>query len=113
MLCGIAVSRLSLFVATAANTLAISTTRYTAPIPKSMKVIDTRQELNNMAGEYPLGYLDERNGGYYLVNFDHSTLAVTSDSLCEELDAVSEEAERYLEFTQRVVMSEQSCCALK
>ncbi|KAJ5944251.1 hypothetical protein N7516_004419 [Penicillium verrucosum] len=74
----------------------MSTTRYTAPVSESMPILETRQQLNDMAMQFPLGTLDDRNGGYYLLDHDATILAVASDSLCEELDAAMEAAERYL-----------------
>ncbi|OQD71183.1 hypothetical protein PENPOL_c001G00221 [Penicillium polonicum] len=73
----------------------MSTTRYTVPIPESMLILETRQLLNDMAMQFPLGTVDDRNGGYYLLDHDATVLAVASDSLCEELDASMEAAKRY------------------
>jgi hypothetical protein len=86
---------LLLFATTITSTFAMSTTRYTVPIPESLKIIETRQELNDMATEYSSGYLVDRNGGYYLVDGDESVVGITSDSLCEELDTLTAEALRY------------------
>ncbi|EAW21098.1 uncharacterized protein NFIA_062590 [Aspergillus fischeri NRRL 181] len=72
----------------------MATTRYTEPIPEGIPVLETRKQLNDMADQYPMGTLDDRNGGYYLLDHDGAVLAVTSDSLCEELDASMEEARR-------------------
>ncbi|KAJ5616028.1 hypothetical protein N7537_001142 [Penicillium hordei] len=73
----------------------MSTTRYTVPVPEFMPILETRQELNDMAMQFPLGTVDDRNGGYYLLDHDATVLAVASDSLCEELDASMEAAKRY------------------
>ncbi|KAJ5783967.1 uncharacterized protein N7518_009644 [Penicillium psychrosexuale] len=73
----------------------MSTTRYTVPIHESIQILETREQLNNMAMQYPLGTMDDRNGGYYLLDHDDTVLAIASDPLCEELDAAIEEAERY------------------
>ncbi|OQE94791.1 hypothetical protein PENNAL_c0003G07064 [Penicillium nalgiovense] len=73
----------------------MSTTRYTVPIHESTQTLETRKQLNDMAMQYPLGTLDERNGGYYLLDHDNTVLAIASDSLCEELDASMEAAKRY------------------
>jgi hypothetical protein len=35
---------------TIANTFAMSTTRYNIPIPESLTILETRQELNDMEG---------------------------------------------------------------
>jgi hypothetical protein len=75
--------------------LAMTTTRYTVPIPDETLVLETRKQLNDMADQYPMGTLDDRNGGYYLLDHDGTVLAVASDSLCEELDTSMEEARRY------------------
>jgi hypothetical protein len=77
-----------------ASTLAMATTRYTEPVPEGIPVLETRKQLNDMADQYPMGTLDDRNGGYYLLDHDGTILAVTSDSLCEELDASMEAARR-------------------
>lgn len=68
------------------TSLAMSTTRYTVPIAESTKVLNTRDQLNDMALQYPLGTLDDRGGGYYLLDHDATILAVASDPLCDELD---------------------------
>ncbi|KAJ5208797.1 hypothetical protein N7449_003176 [Penicillium cf. viridicatum] len=73
----------------------MSTTRHTVPVPESIPILETRQQLNDMAMQFPLGTLDDRNGGYYLLDYDATVLAVASDSLCEELDASMEAAKRY------------------
>lgn len=73
----------------------MSTTRYTVPVPEWTPILETRQELNDMAMQYPLGTVDDRNGGYYLLDHDATVLAVASDSLCEELDASMGSAKRY------------------
>ncbi|KAK9592249.1 hypothetical protein V6Z90_003394 [Aspergillus fumigatus] len=73
----------------------MATTRYTEPIPEGIPVLETRQQLNDMADQYPTGTLDDRNGGYYLLDHDGAVLAVTSDALCEELDASMEQARRF------------------
>jgi hypothetical protein len=73
----------------------MSTIRYTVPIFESTKILETRKQLNDMALQYPLGTVDDRNGGYYLLDHDATVLAIASDSLCEELDASMEEAKRY------------------
>ncbi|KAF7164165.1 hypothetical protein CNMCM5623_008855 [Aspergillus felis] len=101
------VSILSLLIA---SSLAMATTRYTVPIPEGIPVLETRQQLNDMADQYPMGTVDDRNGGYYLLDHDGTVLAVTSDSLSEELDASMEEARKLhagnlddeadIEFTQ-------------
>jgi hypothetical protein len=78
-----------------ASTLSMATTRYTVPIPHGTLILETRKQLNDMADQYPMGTLDDRNGGYYLLDHDGAVLAVTSDSLCEELDASMEEARKY------------------
>ena len=57
----------------------------------------TRQELNELAAEYPLGGLDEQNGVYCLIDGDKKVVAVDSDSLCEELDATIAEVKRLYE----------------
>lgn len=75
----------------------MSTTRYNIPIPESLTILETRQELNDMARKYSLGSLADRNGGYYLLDHDATVLAIASDSLCEELDATIQEAIRYHE----------------
>ncbi|OQD85958.1 hypothetical protein PENSOL_c094G05289 [Penicillium solitum] len=86
----------SLFlVITIATSFAMSTTRYTVPVPESTPILETRQQLNEMAMQFPLGTVDDRNGGYYLLDHDATVLAVASDSLCEELDASMEAAKRY------------------
>jgi hypothetical protein len=59
-----------------------------------MKVLETRQDLNELAAEYPLGGLDEQNGGYCLIDGDQEVVAVASDSLCEELDVTVAELRR-------------------
>lgn len=48
-----------------------------------------------MAAEHPLGILEDRNGGYYLLDHDATVLAIASDSLCEEVDVSIEEANRF------------------
>lgn len=48
-----------------------------------------------MAAEHPLGILENRNGGYYLLDHDTRVLAIASDSLCEEVDISIEEANRF------------------
>ncbi|CAI7581765.1 unnamed protein product [Penicillium viridicatum] len=73
----------------------MSTTRYTVPIPGSTQILETREQLNDLAMQYPLGTVDDRNGGYYLLDHDATVLAIASDSLCEELDASMEAAKRY------------------
>ncbi|KUM64185.1 hypothetical protein ACN42_g2918 [Penicillium freii] len=73
----------------------MSTTRYTVPVPETMLILETRQQLNDMAMQFPLGTVDDRNGGYYLLDHDATVLAVASNSLCEELDASMEAAKRY------------------
>jgi hypothetical protein len=73
----------------------MSTTRYSVPIPKSTKILDTRTQLNDMVAQHPLGTMDDRNGGYYLLDHDGTVLAIASDSLCEELDASMEAARLY------------------
>ncbi|KAJ6180594.1 hypothetical protein N7519_011055 [Penicillium mononematosum] len=73
----------------------MSTTRYTVPIHESTQILETRKQLNDMAMQYPLGTLDDRNGGYYLLDHDNTVLAIASDSLCKELDAAMEAAKRY------------------
>ncbi|CAG8263626.1 unnamed protein product [Penicillium nalgiovense] len=73
----------------------MSTIRYTVPIHESTQTLETRKQLNDMAMQYPLGTLDERNGGYYLLDHDNTVLAIASDSLCEELDASMEAAKWY------------------
>ncbi|KEY81932.1 hypothetical protein BA78_8361 [Aspergillus fumigatus] len=78
-----------------ASNLAMATTRYTELIPEGIPVLETRQQLNDMADQYPTGTLDDRNGGYYLLDHDGAVLAVTSDALCEELDASMEQARRF------------------
>lgn len=78
-----------------ASSLSMATTRYTVPIPDGTLILETRKQLNDMADQYPMGTLDDRNGGYYLIDHDGAVLAVTSDSLCEELDASMEEARKY------------------
>ncbi|KAJ5842167.1 hypothetical protein N7534_011997 [Penicillium rubens] len=83
-----------LFVLLIAGTVATSTTRYTVPIPESMDVLETRRELIEMAEQYPLCTVDARNGGWYILNYDGTVLAVATDSVCEELDASIEEAMR-------------------
>jgi hypothetical protein len=83
------------FFVSVISTLAMSTTRYTVPIPGSTQILETREQLNDMAMQYPLGTLDDRNGGYYLLDHDATVLAIASDSLCEELDASMEAAKRY------------------
>ncbi|KAI2726503.1 hypothetical protein CBS147354_4218 [Penicillium roqueforti] len=65
------------------------------PIHESIQILETRQQLNDMARQYPLGTMDDRNGGYYLLDHDDTVLAIASDPLCEELDAAIEAAERY------------------
>lgn len=86
----------SLFLAvTTVSTFAMSTARYTVPIHESIQILETRQQLNDMARQYPLGTMDDRNGGYYLLDYDDTVLAIASDPLCEELDAAIEAAERY------------------
>ncbi|GFG02449.1 uncharacterized protein Aud_003753 [Aspergillus udagawae] len=75
--------------------LAMATTRYTVPIPEGIPVLETRKQLNDMADQYPMGTVDDRNGGYYLLDHDGTVLAVTSDSLCEELDASMESARKF------------------
>lgn len=73
----------------------MSTTRYIVPVPEFTPILETRQQLNDMAMEFPLGTVDDRNGGYYLLDHDATVLAIASDSLCEELDASMEAAKRY------------------
>jgi hypothetical protein len=97
MLSKVNIPRLFLLTTTIANTFAMSTTRYNIPIPESLTILETRQELNDMAEKYSLGSLAGRNGGYYLLDHDATVLAIASDSLCEELDASIQEAIRYHE----------------
>lgn len=59
-----------------------------------MRVLETRRALNEMADQYPLGTVDARNGGWYMLDHDGTVLAVASDSVCAELDASQEEAMR-------------------
>ncbi|CAG8359222.1 unnamed protein product [Penicillium salamii] len=73
----------------------MSTTRYLVPIPESTKILETREQLNDMAMQYPLGTMDDRNGGYYLLDYDATVLAIASDALCEKLDASMDAAKRY------------------
>lgn len=73
----------------------MSTTRYAVAIPQSTIVLETRQQLNDMAKQHPLGTMDDRNGGYYLLDHDATVLAIASDSLCEELDSSMKAAKRY------------------
>ncbi|KAE8352534.1 hypothetical protein BDV28DRAFT_165484 [Aspergillus coremiiformis] len=77
--------------------LAASTARYTIPILRGTVVLETRQQLNDMATAYSTGTLDDRNGGYYLLDDDGNVLAVAADSLCEELDASMASARRVYE----------------
>jgi hypothetical protein len=73
----------------------MSTNRYVVPIPESMRVLKTRQELNELAREYLLGGLDQQNGGYCLIDGDKNVVAVASDSLCDELDVTIAEIEQH------------------
>ncbi|KAB8235516.1 hypothetical protein ETB97_006850 [Aspergillus alliaceus] len=84
-----------------ATSLAASITRYTVPIKPGTLILETRQQLNNMATAYSMGTLDDTNGGYYLLDRDRSILAVAADSLCEELDASMASAKRVYEQKAR------------
>ncbi|KAE8148374.1 hypothetical protein BDV25DRAFT_19194 [Aspergillus avenaceus] len=77
------------------TTILASSTRYTVPVPPDTIILESRQQLNALASIYPTGTLDDRNGGYYLLDHDGSVLAVTSDHLCEELDASMASARRF------------------
>ncbi|KAJ5268658.1 hypothetical protein N7505_004416 [Penicillium chrysogenum] len=59
-----------------------------------MDVLETRRELIEMTEQYPLSTVDARNGGWYILNYDGTVLAVATDSVCEDLDASIEEAMR-------------------
>ncbi|KAF7593693.1 hypothetical protein BBP40_010985 [Aspergillus hancockii] len=65
----------------------MSTSRYTVPIPSETLILETRQQLRELAVVYSMGTLDDRNGGYYLLDAEGVVLAVAADGLCEELDA--------------------------
>ncbi|KAB8214517.1 hypothetical protein BDV33DRAFT_196035 [Aspergillus novoparasiticus] len=81
--------------------LATVTTRYTIPIPAGILILETRQQLNDMAAAYSMGTLDDRNGGYYLLDQDGEILAVAADGLCEELDISMASARRVYEQRSR------------
>ncbi|PYH57744.1 uncharacterized protein BO96DRAFT_433191 [Aspergillus niger CBS 101883] len=89
------ISGLLFLVASAASRFSMSTDRYTVPIPEGIIILETRKQLNDMADQYPMGTLDDRNGGYYLLDHDATVLAIASDSLCEELDSSMESAKRF------------------
>ncbi|KAE8372696.1 hypothetical protein BDV26DRAFT_273661 [Aspergillus bertholletiae] len=86
---------LTLFLLIVATALAaLPTARYTVPVPSGTLLLETRQQLNTMAAAYSMGTLDDRNGGYYLLDHDGEVLAVAADSLCEELDVSMASARR-------------------
>ncbi|EIT79061.1 hypothetical protein BDV35DRAFT_74752 [Aspergillus flavus] len=91
---------LVLFLLIIATTLA-TLTRYTIPIPAETLILETRQQLNDMAAAYSMGTLDDRNGGYYLLDHDGEILAVAADGLCEELDNSMASARRVYEQRSR------------
>ncbi|BAE59775.1 unnamed protein product [Aspergillus oryzae RIB40] len=91
---------LVLFLLIIATTLA-TLTRYTIPIPAETLILETRQQLNDMAAAYSMGTLDDRNGGYYLLDHDGEILAVAADGLCEELDNSMASARRVYEQHSR------------
>ena len=95
MLLKIVIGSLFLAVLSVASSFTMSTSRYTVPIHESTQLLETSEQLNDMAMQYPLGTLDDRNGGYYLLDHDDTVLAIASDSLCEELDASIEAANRH------------------
>ncbi|OGM40672.1 hypothetical protein ABOM_010575 [Aspergillus bombycis] len=84
-------------VATALATV----TRYTVPIPAGTLILETRQQLHDMAAAYSMGTLDDRNGGYYLLDHDGEVLAVAADGLCAELDGSMRSASRVHEQRSR------------
>ncbi|KAJ5826594.1 hypothetical protein N7447_003357 [Penicillium robsamsonii] len=75
------------------------TTQYILPIPESLIVLETRREVNEMAEQYPLSTMNERNGDWYMLDHDGTVLAVASYSVCAELDASIEEAMRLYGIT--------------
>ncbi|KAE8165930.1 hypothetical protein BDV40DRAFT_297047 [Aspergillus tamarii] len=89
-----------LFLLIVATALA-SLTRYTVPVPAGTLILETRQQLNDMAAAYSTGTLDDRNGGYYLLDHDGEILAVAADGLCEELDISMTSARRVYEQRSR------------
>ncbi|KAB8254990.1 hypothetical protein BDV32DRAFT_131472 [Aspergillus pseudonomiae] len=76
-------------------------TRYSVPIPAGTLILQTRQQLNDMAAAYSMGTLDDRNGGYYLLDHDGEVLAVAADGLCAELDVSMRSARRVHEQRSR------------
>ncbi|KAE8358598.1 hypothetical protein BDV27DRAFT_137431 [Aspergillus caelatus] len=91
---------LVLFLLTVATALA-TLTRYTVPVPAGTLILEKRQQLNDMAAAYSMGSLDDRNGGYYLLDHDGEILAVAADGLCEELDISMTSARRVYEQHSR------------
>ncbi|KAE8415952.1 hypothetical protein BDV36DRAFT_310591 [Aspergillus pseudocaelatus] len=91
---------LVLFLLTVATALA-TLTRYTVPVPAGTLILEKRQQLNDMAAAYSMGTLDDRNGGYYLLDHDGEILAVAADGLCEELDISMTSARRVYEQHSR------------
>ncbi|PYI04430.1 hypothetical protein BO78DRAFT_398968 [Aspergillus sclerotiicarbonarius CBS 121057] len=69
-----------------------ATTRYLEPVPETIPVLDTHDQLIEMATLHPNGTLDDRDGGYYLINEKDEVLAVASDELCVALDQSMESA---------------------
>ena len=69
-----------------------ATTRYLEPVPDTIPVLETSGQLSELATLHPLGSLDDRNGGYYLLGENDEVLAVVSDELCKRLDASMESA---------------------
>ncbi|PWY81693.1 hypothetical protein BO94DRAFT_426492, partial [Aspergillus sclerotioniger CBS 115572] len=70
------------------------TTRYIEPIPDNIPVMETRDQLHELAHENSKGSLDDRNGGYYMLDKKGKVLAVASDDLCEHLDASMKSAKQ-------------------
>ncbi|KAI2997388.1 hypothetical protein CBS147346_8782 [Aspergillus niger] len=72
---------------------AMSLTRYTAPIPQGAKVVETREQLNQVVRENPETVLYDQDGGYMLKDESGTVVAIAADSLCPELDQALAEVE--------------------
>lgn len=72
---------------------AMSLTRYTAPIPQGAKVVETREQLNQVVRENPETVLYDQDGGYMLKDESGTVVAIAADSLCPELDQAVAEVE--------------------
>lgn len=73
---------------------AISTTRYTSPIPSGALIMNNYDDLKKFVKKNPNTMLHKDSGGYVMKNWPAGqSLAWASDELCEEFDKDMEEME--------------------